>query len=86
MVNSGTSALYLSLLALNLKQNDEVVVPPNTFAATVNAVILAGCKPVFADINLETFTLSPKAFKEKVTSQTKAVIPVQFDMWYETNC
>jgi len=75
-VNSGTSALHLSLLALGLKSKDEVITVPNTFAATVNAIILAGGKPVFIDINPETFTIDVEKIAEKITERTKVILPV----------
>ncbi len=75
-VNSGTSALHLSLLALGVHQGDEVILPPNTFAATVNAVIIAGGIPIFSDINPETFSLDSESVKEKITDKTKVIIPV----------
>ncbi len=75
-VNSGTSALHLSLLMYNLNKNDEVILPPNTFAATINAIIHAGGKPVFADIDPETFTIDPVKVEEKITENTKGIIPV----------
>ncbi|MHA1111221.1 MAG: DegT/DnrJ/EryC1/StrS family aminotransferase [Promethearchaeota archaeon] len=75
-VNSGTSALHLSLLALDIKQGDEVILPPNTFAATVNSIILAGAKPVFVDIDPRTYLLDPQKIEEKISPNTKAIIPV----------
>ena len=75
-VNSGTSALHLSLLALDIGKGDEVILPPNTFAATVNSVILAGAKPVFADINPNTFNIDEGKIEEKITQKTKCIIPV----------
>lgn len=75
-VNSGTSALHLSLLALGITNGDEVILPPNTFAATANAIILTGAKPVFVDIDPKTFLLDPNKIEEKITPNTKAIIPV----------
>lgn len=76
VVNSGTAALQVSLLALNIKPGDEVIVPSFTFAATAGAVLLIGAKPVFVDIDLNTYNMDPKAFRKAITSRTKAVIPV----------
>ncbi len=76
VVNSGTSALHLSLLALGIKQGDEVLLPPNTFAATVNAIVLTGAKPVFVDIDPNTFLMDLTKIKKKITDKTKAIIPV----------
>lgn len=75
-VNSGTSALYLALLALDLKPGDEVIVPSFTFAASANAVRLAGATPVFADIEPDTFCLDPEAVAAAVTPRTVAIMPV----------
>jgi dTDP-4-amino-4,6-dideoxygalactose transaminase len=75
-VNSGTAALHLALLGLNLKQGDEVVVPVFTFAAVADAVFYCRAKPVFADIDSRTFNMSPQSLAEKATRRTKAVIVV----------
>jgi perosamine synthetase len=75
-VNSGTSALYLTLLALGLGPGDEVVVPSFSFAASANAVRLVGAKPVFADIEADSFCLDPDAAAAAVGSRTAALIPV----------
>jgi dTDP-4-amino-4,6-dideoxygalactose transaminase len=75
-VSSGTSALHLGLLAAGIGPGDEVVVPSFTFAATANAVVMAGATPVFADIEPDTFCLDPEAVSAVVTSRTAAVIPV----------
>lgn len=75
-VNSGTAALYLSLLAVGVGPGDEVIVPSFTFIATASAVMLKGAKPVFIDIDPGTYNMSPDAFEKAITSKTKAVIPV----------
>ena len=75
-VNSGTSALHLALLAHGIGPGDEVVVPSFTFAATANAVCLAGAEPVFADINPVTFCLDPEAAAAAVGPRTAAILPV----------
>ena len=75
-VNSGTSALHLALLAGGIGPGDEVIVPSFSYAATANSVALTGAKPVFVDINLETFNISPEAIKAAITSKTKAIQPV----------
>lgn len=72
-VNSGTSALHLSLLAAGIGEGDEVIVPSFTFAATANSVALTGATPVFADINLETFNIDPFHVESLITSKTKAI-------------
>ena len=75
-VNSGTSALHASLFALGVKKGDEVIVPPLTFSATAFAVLYLGAKPVFADIDKETFNICPIEIKKKITTKTKAIITV----------
>ena len=75
-VNSGTSALHLTLLALGIGPADEVVVPSFSFAATANAVRLVGARPVFADIEPGSFCLDPGAVAAAVGSRTAAIIPV----------
>lgn len=72
-VNSGTSGLLLSLIGCNIGSGDEVIVPSFTFAATANAVVLSGAKPVFVDIDLDTFNISPKAIEAAITERTKAI-------------
>lgn len=75
-VNSGTSALHLSLMALGIGPGDEVIVPSFTFAATANAVRLVGATPVFADIERDSFCLDPSAVAAAITPRTAAVMPV----------
>jgi len=75
-LNSGTDALYLSLKALGIKKNDEVIVPSFTFIATAEVVSLLGAKPVFIDIKRDTFNINPDLIEGLITSRTKAIIPV----------
>ena len=75
-VNSGTSGLHLGLLAAGVHAGDEVIVPSFTFAATGNSVALAGAKPVFADIEPDTFTLDPASVEASITARTKGIMPV----------
>jgi perosamine synthetase len=75
-VNSGTSALLLALTALRIGPGDEVIVPSFTFAATANAVRLAGAVPVFADIDPDTFCLDPDAVLAAIGPRTAALMPV----------
>ena len=75
-VNSGTSALHLGLLASGIERGDEVIIPSFTFAATANAVALCGAIPVFVDIDIDTYTLNPKAVIAAITDKTAAVMPV----------
>lgn len=76
--NSGTSALHAVLLAHGIGQGDEVIVPSFTFIATANAPLFVGAKPVFADVENKTHGLDPNDVVRKVTSKTKAIIPVHF--------
>ena len=75
-VNSGTSGLHLGLLAAGIGAGDEVIVPSFTFAATANAVVLAGATPVFADIDRDTFNLDPESVRAAITPRTAAIMPV----------
>ena len=75
-VNTGTAALHAAIMAVGVKRDDEVIVPSFTFVATAEAVALAGGKPVFADIDPETYTLSPSAVEKAITKNTKAIMPV----------
>lgn len=75
--NSGTTALYSLLIAHKL-QECEIIVPSFTFIATANCVKLASSKPVFADIESDTFGLNADSIREKITDKTKAIIPVHY--------
>lgn len=75
-VNSGTSALHLGLLAAGIGPGDEVIVPSFTFAATANAVRLAGAEPVFVDIDAASYCMSTEAAASAVTPRTTAILPV----------
>ena len=75
-VNSGTSALHLALLGAGIGVGDEVIVPSFSFAATANAVVMAGATPVFADIDRATFCLDPDSAAARVTGRTAAIMPV----------
>ncbi|MBM3252123.1 MAG: aminotransferase class I/II-fold pyridoxal phosphate-dependent enzyme, partial [Candidatus Omnitrophica bacterium] len=75
-LNSGTDALFLSLLSLGIKKGDEVIVPSFTFIATALAVSFAGAKPVFVDIDEKTYNIDPAKIKKAITKKTKAIIPV----------
>ena len=75
-VNTGTAALHAAVLAAGVGAGDEVILPSFTFVATAEAIVLAGAKPVFADIDPQTYTLDPETFERAITERTKAVIPV----------
>jgi dTDP-4-amino-4,6-dideoxygalactose transaminase len=77
-VVNGTVSLRIALLAAGIRAEDEVIVPPYTFVSTATAVIEANAVPVFADIDLCTFNLDPKAVEAAITPRTRAIIPVHF--------
>lgn len=77
-LNSGTSALHATLLAYGMSKNDEIIVPSFTFISTANAPLFIGAKPVFADIEEETFGLNPKSVEDVITENTKAIIPIHY--------
>jgi len=79
MTTSGTSALIISLLTLDLKDGDEVIVPNYTMIATINAIINAGGKPVIIDVDEKTFTLNKELIEKAITSKTKAVMHVSLN-------
>lgn len=75
-VNSGTSALHVSLLSIGIGAGDEVIVPSFTFAATANAVRLCGADPVFVDIDPVTFCIDPESVRAAIGPRTAAIVPV----------
>ncbi len=75
-VNSGTAALHLSLLASGTGYGSEVIVPSFTFVSTAEAVVLAGAKPVFVDIDPDTFNIDHETVEKAITRKTRAVVPV----------
>lgn len=77
-LNSCTAALHLSIIAAGIKAGDEVITTPMTFCATVNAIIHTGATPVLADVNPITMNLDPNQIEAKITSKTKAILPVHF--------
>ncbi len=74
--SSGSTALFSALKVAGIIPGDEVISVPNTFIATINAVILAGGRPVFADIDSNTFNMSIESLKKVITAKTKAIVPV----------
>ena len=76
-VNSGTAALHTALLACDIGEGDEVITTPFTFIASGNAIVYTGAKPVFADIDLKTYTMDPDSIEDLITENTKAILPVQ---------
>jgi dTDP-4-amino-4,6-dideoxygalactose transaminase len=75
-VVNGTVSLRIALMAAGIQAEEEVIVPPYTFLATASAVVEANAVPVFADIELDTFNLDPKAVEAAITPKTRAIIPV----------
>ena len=77
-LSSATAGLHLALLAHDIGAGDEVITTPMTFAATANVVVLVGARPVFADIDKRTLQIRVEEVEKKITSRTKAIIPVHF--------
>jgi UDP-4-amino-4,6-dideoxy-N-acetyl-beta-L-altrosamine transaminase len=77
-VSNGTAALHCACMAAGIGEGDEVITTPLTFAASANCVLYCGAKPIFADVNMETYNIDPKSIREKITERTKAVIAVDF--------
>lgn len=78
VVNSGTAALHAAAFAAGIGSDDQVIVPPLTFAASANCVLYLGGRPVFADVLPGTLNLDPEDAAHKITPRTKAIIPVDF--------
>lgn len=75
-VSNGTAALHIACLAAGITEGDEVITTPVTFAASANCVLYCGGTPVFADIDSKTYNIDPEDIRRKITSRTKAIIPV----------
>ena len=75
-VSSGTAGIFLSLLALDIKRGDEVIVPSFSFVSTATPVLEIGAKPVFVDVDAKTYTVDPEKIREAVTKRTKVIMPV----------
>ncbi len=76
-VNSGTSGLFLCMLALGIKPGDEVITTPFTFIASATPIMMAGAKPVFVDIDPENLNINPAQIESAITENTKAILPVE---------
>ncbi|MDI6904929.1 MAG: DegT/DnrJ/EryC1/StrS family aminotransferase [Candidatus Bathyarchaeia archaeon] len=75
-VNTGTAALHLAIVGAGIKRGDEVILPSFTFVATAEVVAMAGAKPVFVDVDPETYNISPRRIEKAVTKKTKGIMPV----------
>ena len=78
VVSNGTAALHLAALAGGLKPGDEAIVSSITFAASSNCILYCGAKPVFADIDAETYNIDPQSIRERITPATRAIVAVDF--------
>lgn len=76
--SSGTAALHISCLAAGIGEGDEVITTPITFAASANCALYCGARPVFADINEDTYNLDPSEAEKKITGKTKAIVAVDY--------
>src|SRR3989344_3634172 len=76
--NSGTSAGHAALLALDIKPNDEIIVPSFTFIATANWVLMVNAKPKFVDIEEETLGLNPAQVEQSITKKTRTILPIHY--------
>lgn len=77
-VSNGTAALHIACLSAGIKEGDEVITTPMTFAASANCILYCGAKPVFVDIDKETYNIDVNEIEKKITPKTKAIIPVHF--------
>jgi len=75
-VANGTDALQIAMMALGIGKDDEVITTPFTFVATTETIVMLGAKPVYVDIDPETYNINPEKIKEKITDKTKAILPV----------
>jgi perosamine synthetase len=75
-VSSGTAAIFLSLLAHEIGPNDEVIIPSHSFVATATPIMHLNAKPVFVDIDINTYNIDPTKIQDKITSKTRAIMPV----------
>lgn len=77
-VSNGTAALHCACMAAGIGAGDEVITTPLTFAASANCALYCGAKPVFADVEEDTYNIDPKSIEDKITDKTKAVVAVDF--------
>ncbi len=77
-VSSGTAALHAACTVAGVQEGDEVITTPNTWVSSANAVLYCGGRPVFADIDKDTYNIDPEEIEKKITKHTKAIIPVHY--------
>lgn len=77
-VSNGTAALHCACIAAGIEPGDEVITTPLTFAASANCALYCGARPVFADVNPETYTIDPESIRAHITDKTKAIVAVDF--------
>lgn len=77
-VSNGTAALHCACMAAGIGEGDEVITTPLTFAASANCALYCGARPVFADVEMDTYNIDPKSIETKITGRTKAVVAVDF--------
>ena len=77
-VSNGTAALHCACMAAGIGPGDEVITTPLTFAASANCILYCGARPVFADVDPETYNIDPKSIEAHITEKTKAVVVVDF--------
>ena len=78
ITNSCTSALEIAALLIDIKKNDEIIMPSYTFVSTANAFVLRGAKPVFVDIKSETLNINEELIEQSITKKTKAIVVVHY--------
>ncbi len=78
VVSNGTAALHCACLAAGVKEGDEIITTPLTFAASANCAIYCGARPIFADVDMKTYNIDPESIKACITDKTKAVVAVDF--------
>ena len=77
-LSSGTAGLHLALLGLHLQPEDEVILPAMTFVASANTIVMAGGKPVFVDVDINTYNMNIEAIEAAITPKTRAIMPVHY--------
>ncbi len=76
--SNGTAALHCACIAAGIEPGDEIITTPLTFAASANCALYCGAKPIFADVDMETYNIDPKSIRDRITDKTKAVVAVDY--------